>query len=113
MSGPWSKQLRKKPPRGDPIGTVAFYGPDDRTATKVAVGIVPTAGESAVDLERWCNDSLDVRLDPTIGREVERYLRRHGVRSIVITGGIFGCRTKKVLTTLKVNRAGIVGGSNA
>jgi hypothetical protein len=36
------KQLTKKARRGMrgyPLGTVAYYGPDDRRATKVAVGI--------------------------------------------------------------------------
>ena len=91
MAGPWSKQLRKKPNRGDPVGTVAFYGPDDRTATKVAVGIVPAAGEPVAALERWFNDDLDVRLDPKIGNAVLAFLRKHAVRSVVVTGGIFGC----------------------
>jgi hypothetical protein len=27
--------------RGYPLATVALYGPDDRTATKLTVGIVP------------------------------------------------------------------------
>ena len=27
--------------RGLPVGMIAFYGPDNRRATKVAVGIVP------------------------------------------------------------------------
>jgi hypothetical protein len=31
--------------RGYPLATIALYGPDDRTATKLTVGIVP--GEHA------------------------------------------------------------------
>jgi hypothetical protein len=30
--------------RGYPVATVAFYGPDNTRATKVAVGIVPGEG---------------------------------------------------------------------
>ena len=33
--------------RGHPIATIAFYGPDDRRASKVAVGIIPTEGTSS------------------------------------------------------------------
>lgn len=91
MANPWSKQLRKKPQRGYPVGTVAFYGPDDRRATKVAVGIVPAADEHVTELERWFNEDLDVRLDPKIGNAVLTFLRRHTVRSVVVTDGIFGC----------------------
>jgi hypothetical protein len=35
--------------RGYPV---AFYGPDDRRASKVAVGILPKDGAEASDLER-------------------------------------------------------------
>jgi hypothetical protein len=38
---------------GYPLATVAFYGPDDQTATKVAVGIVPGEGAEANPLQPW------------------------------------------------------------
>ena len=36
--------------RGYPLATVALYGPDDRTATKLAVGIVPAEHADATNL---------------------------------------------------------------
>ena len=36
---------------GYPVATVAFYGPDDRWATKVAVGIVAVDGGDPDPLE--------------------------------------------------------------
>ena len=39
--------LRKKANRGFrgyPVATMAFYGPDDEVASKVAVGILPSDG---------------------------------------------------------------------
>jgi len=36
--------------RGYPVATVAFYGPDNTRATKVAVGIVPGEGAEAVKI---------------------------------------------------------------
>jgi hypothetical protein len=89
--GPWSKQLSKKTRRGDPVGTIAFYGPDDRRATKVVVGIAPRVGDRIVDLKKWFAEDLDVRVDPRIGAEVVAFIRRHGVRTVVTTEGIFGC----------------------
>ena len=47
--------LRKKARRGFrgyPVATVAFYGPDDRHATKVAVGIVTAEGIEGPDRRR-------------------------------------------------------------
>jgi hypothetical protein len=31
--------------RGYPLATIAFYGPDDTRASKVAVGIIPGKGQ--------------------------------------------------------------------
>jgi hypothetical protein len=42
---------------------MAYYSPDDRTATKVAVGIVNEAGE-VVELKRWWGEHVE--RDPQI-----------------------------------------------
>jgi hypothetical protein len=73
------------------VGTVAFYGPDNRHASKVVVGIAPEAGDEIVDLRRWLDDGLDVRADPRIGREVTEFLRAHGARNVAVAQGIIGC----------------------
>lgn len=90
----WSTKLRNKskgePVRG-PVGTIAFYGPDNRHASKVAVGVTSEPGAEVSELQRWFEDRLDVRVDPNIGREVAAFLRRHGVRTVVVAEGIIGC----------------------
>src|SRR5271166_6432951 len=56
MLEPARKRLSKKAKRGFrgwPLATVAFYGPDDTRATKLAVGIVPSEGAEATELRRW------------------------------------------------------------
>jgi len=77
--------------RGYPVATVAFYGPDASAATKVAVGIVPGEGARVAALERWHSSEVDVRIDPGISREVEAFIKKHGVRSVVLSPGIIGC----------------------
>ncbi len=62
--------------RGYPVATVAFYGPDDRRATKVAVGIVQTEGAEADPLERWFSEETDVRADRLPLREPVAPARR-------------------------------------
>jgi len=42
---------------------VAFYGPDDQHATKVAVGIVRAEGAEADPVERWFSEQADARSD--------------------------------------------------
>jgi hypothetical protein len=54
----------KKGFRGWPVATVPLYGPDDSTATKLAVGIMPAEGAEATDL---------------------------GAKSVVMTDRIIGC----------------------
>jgi len=89
-----SHPLRKKAKRGFrgyPIATVAFYGPDDRQATKVAVGIVADESGDVVELERWFSEEEDVRADVGIGEAILAFIRNREVRSVVITDRIFGC----------------------
>src|SRR5271165_5318829 len=43
----------KKGFRGWPVATVALYGPDDSTATKLTVGIMPAEDAEATDLRRF------------------------------------------------------------
>jgi hypothetical protein len=90
----WSVEFQQKSKRsksGGTIGTIAFYGPDNRHATKVAVGIVPEGATDVTLLERWFEDKLDVRVDPGIGKEVGAFLRKHGVQQVAVAEGIIGC----------------------
>ena len=73
------------------MGTVAFYGPDNKRATKVVASIIPGEERDPSELQKWFNEQLDVRVDSRIGAEVVAFLRRHGARSVVVTTGIFGC----------------------
>ena len=84
--------LKKKADRGFqgyPIATVAFYGPDDSCATKVAVGIVLYEDEPK-NMQRWFSEH-DVRKDPTIGNEILEFIKSFSVRSVVMTDRIIGC----------------------
>ena len=61
----------KKGFRGWPVATVALYGPDDTTATKLPVGIVPAEDAEATDLRRWLSkDQTDIRDDIPVAEEV-------------------------------------------
>ena len=77
--------------RGYPVGTVAFYGPDNKRASKAAVGIIPAEHAEPTHLERWYSDRHDVRHAREIGEAIIAFLNTHGVRSIVLSDGIIGC----------------------
>jgi hypothetical protein len=57
----WLAKKAKAGNRGFPLGTVAFYGPDDRRASKVAVGIMMGTDDDPVVMRRWFSQDGDVR----------------------------------------------------
>ncbi len=85
------KKARKGFP-GRPLATVALYGPDDRMATKLSVGIVPAEGAEATDLRRWLSEEqVDIRVDNRVAEEVLSFITEAGAKSVVITDRIIGC----------------------
>jgi len=87
------KALTKKAKRGFrgyPLATIAFYGPDDRRATKVAVGLVLEAGADPAHLERWFSET-DARTDAAIAKRILAFLQERGARSVVMADRILGC----------------------
>lgn len=77
--------------RGYPAATVAYYGPDDTRASKIAVGIVHEGSDSPIAMERWFVQEGDIRKDRAIATEISQFLRLHGVKSVVMTETIIGC----------------------
>lgn len=78
--------------RGYPIATVAFYGPNDRQATKVVVSVILTENNQPDSLKRWFSEGdLDVRRDAAIGEQVLAFLKTYAPRSAVVTDRVIGC----------------------
>src|SRR4030081_2133371 len=73
----WLDKKSKLGFRGYPVGTIAFYGPDDQRASKVAVAVIVAPETEAVALRRWFVESGDVRNDTAILEEVAVFLRDH------------------------------------
>lgn len=82
---------RQKGFRGYPVATLAFYGPDDKRASKVAAAIIPVEGAEPAQLERWYTDAGDARNDPAIVEAIVRFIEQHGAKSVVATDRIIGC----------------------
>ena len=76
---------------GYPLATVALYGPDDRMATKLTVGIVPAEHADATELKRWFLEGADIRNDADIVDEVLAFVTAAGAGSVVMTDKIIGC----------------------
>lgn len=89
-----TKRLGKKARRGFrgyPVATVAFYGPDDRCASKVAVGIMVSEGDEPAEMRRWMSDDRDVRNDPAISEAILGFVDDFDVRTVAMTDRIIGC----------------------
>jgi len=81
--------MRRK--TGYPIGTIAYYGEDDKFASKVVVGIVLSEKEDVAFLEKWFGTKTDVRLDAEIRTQIVKKLDQHNVHRIVMVDKIIGC----------------------
>ena len=71
-----------------PVGTVAMYGPDDKTTTKIAAGVILHDGAEPI-LKRWV--ATDVTTNPKVQQELKDFFLRHGVRQVAMTEGNLGC----------------------
>lgn len=77
--------------QGYPLGIIAFYGPDDKTASKAVIGIVKEAGHSPENIKRWIYDKGDLRKDVPAIKALFRYIEAYGVVSVALTPGIYYC----------------------
>lgn len=77
--------------RGHPVATIAFYGPDDRRASKVAVGIISHEGAEPEPLQVWSSDETDLRHDHEVALEISAFLREHQVVTVTSVDRIIGC----------------------
>jgi hypothetical protein len=86
----WLRKKARQGMRGYPVGTIAFYGPDNSRASKAAVSCVQEEGAEP-QMRRWFSETSDVRTDATILAEIAAYLRLHSVHSVAMTDRIIGC----------------------
>ena len=69
---------------------MAYYGPDNRKATKVAVGIIKQEGAEPI-MRRWHTAETDAQLDEKITNEILGYISEHKAVSIAAVAKILGC----------------------
>jgi len=85
------KEKASKGFRGHPIATITCYGPDNKRATKVVVGIVSREDAGPDVLKKWYSEADDVRRDFKIQHEMLKFINQHKVKSVVMADGIIGC----------------------
>ena len=71
-----------------PMGTVALYGPDDKTTTKIAAGVLLNANAEPI-IQRWV--STNIMNNAKVQKEVQEFFTRHGVKAVAMSDGNMGC----------------------
>ena len=73
------------------MATIAYYGPDNKRASKVAVGILEEEHGPVTAMERWFSDEGDVRADDSILQAILDFIKDRSVQSVVMADRIIGC----------------------
>ena len=71
-----------------PIGTIALYGPDDKTTTKIVAAVIRDENAEPI-LERWVGTKLQG--DQKVLRQIKAFFKKHKVKSSVMSDGNLGC----------------------
>ena len=77
--------------RGYPVASVAFYGPTNRVASKVVVGITAFDGADVEPLERFYSPDQDARKNPQVLKTVLQFLEAQGFNTVVMPESLLGC----------------------
>ena len=87
------KLLSKKARKGDkgfPIATVAFYGADNRCASKVVCAIIKSDGAEVDPIKKWFTN-IDIRKAENVLGEVLSFVKENLANSVVMVDQIIGC----------------------
>ncbi|EHK0751951.1 hypothetical protein [Vibrio parahaemolyticus] len=99
-----NKRVRKGD-RGFPIATVAFYGPDDKTATKLVCAIIPYEGAEPDPMKKWFSSS-DLRKSEMVLKEVLEFIDENSAKTVGMLEEIVllaKCCTKKYNKAFKAD----------
>ena len=86
-------RLRRRAKRGDvgfPKATLAFYGPDNKEASKGVLGIFLRDGADPI-IHRYFTEDTDARYSADVQENILARIREHDVRSLIMMEKIFGC----------------------
>ena len=76
------------PTKQFPIGTIVYYGPDDKVTTKIVASVFLTENDPPKTM-KWTGDG--VVTNPQVIAELGRFFKENGVQRVVMTGSNAGC----------------------
>jgi hypothetical protein len=72
-----------------PAVSIAQYGPDDKTTTKIAASVVLGPTGPMGELKRWV--ASDVATSLAVRQELWEFIHKHKAQTIIMTTGVIGC----------------------
>lgn len=84
-------QKRANRKTGHPVGTIAYYGPDNMRASKVVVGVIVSAKSEVAELRKWFGETIDVRHDQSINQQILDFLDQHNAQRVAMVDRLLGC----------------------
>jgi hypothetical protein len=91
--GKHKKLLTKKVRKGNkgfPAATIAFYGPNNNTASKVVCAIIYSDGAEPEPMKKWFSSS-DLRKSEQVLSEVLTFIEENRAKSVSMIEEIIGC----------------------
>ncbi len=91
--GNHKKLLNKKIRKGDrgyPMATVAFYGPNQESASKVVCAIISYTGGDPAPMQKWFSLS-DLRKSDKVMGEILLFIAENNVKTVSMIKQIIGC----------------------
>ena len=88
----WLRKFAERGFRGYPLATLGFYGPDDRKASKVVLGLIDSQGAEP-QLHKWIRETedKDLRYDVGLQKVWIEIIRRDRAQSLAMMEEINGC----------------------
>ena len=71
-----------------PFGTIAYYGPDDKTVSKIVAAVLADENTNPI-LKKWTGDGI--AQNPETASEIGKFFQEQQVTNVVMTEGIIGC----------------------
>ena len=76
-----------------PLGTLAYYGPDNVKTTKIVVGVMHSETDEPIIRRYVASDCLD---NEKIQKQIAEFFADHGVKTIFNPDGNIGCPHEEV-----------------
>lgn len=70
------------------MGTVTYFGPDDKLTTKIVAAVIRSEGAEPI-LERWVGSN--VMSNPKVRRKIREFFDHHFVKAVMATDRNIGC----------------------